>query len=372
MTEIERTLLDRAKAVLAGNIEFGDQYIWGQKRLIVPSRGPYLGGWNWDSAFHANTVSRWDPELAYEQVEVFLDQQCENGKLPDAIWGWDNTVFDRITKPPVFPWAFVRVYQRKPDKKRLERAYQAFVKNESFWTTLRKEGELFHYDCDALDDDWLKYSKYESGWDTSPRWDNGCRNLWPVDLNCFMVDFYKALAFMAEKLQLEAEATAWREKSKVLAEAINRVLWNEQQKIYLDYDYEKKQHSPVMSPACFMPLFVGIASADRAEALARHASDPNTFYPAIPTVSFDDKEYASADYWRGPTWLNTLYFTVKGLYDYGYRELALRIKDNILQWCADNEDTIYEYYDSKTGKGLGAEGFGWSSCFIIELICEIQ
>ena len=372
MTEKEQALIERAKAVIVGNIESGDQYVWKQKRLIVPSRGPYLGAWNWDSAFHANTVSRWDPELAYEQIEVFLDQQCEDGKFPDSIWGWDNTVFTCITKPPVFPWAFVRVYQRKPDQKRLERAYGAYVKNEHFWTTLRKEGDLFHYDCDVQSENWLKYCKYETGWDTSPRWDNGCSNIWPVDLNCFMVDFYKALAFMAEALHLNDEAAKWLQKGTKLAECINKTLWNEKQKIYLDYDYEHKQHSTVMSPACFMPLFVGIAPAERAEALAKHVSNPDTFYPAIPTVSFNDKAYDPADYWRGPTWLNTLYFTAKGLYDYGYRELALQIKEHILQWCSENEKTIYEYYDSKTGKGLGAEGFGWSSCFIIELIYEIQ
>jgi hypothetical protein len=40
----------------------------------------------------------------------------------------------------------------------------------------------------------------------------------------------------------------------------------------------------------------------------------------------------------------------------------------ILDWCAAQQDSIYEYYDSKPGKGLGAKQYGWSSAFIIEFI----
>ena len=40
----------------------------------------------------------------------------------------------------------------------------------------------------------------------------------------------------------------------------------------------------------------------------------------------------------------------------------------MLDMCFNEKSGIYEYYDSKTGKGLGAKQFSWSSAFIIEAI----
>jgi putative isomerase len=88
----------------------------------------------------------------------------------------------------------------------------------------------------------------------------------------------------------------------------------------------------------------------------------------MPTVSYNDPEYSATDYWRGPTWLNTAYYAVKGLKNYGFVELANAYKERILEMCAKEESGIYEYYNSKTGRGLGAYQFGWSAVFIQEFI----
>ena len=365
-------LQKRAIDTIQKNIEIGEHYIWGNKRCIVPSRGPYLGAWNWDSAFHANTVSRWDPELAYEQIEIFLDVQCDDGKLPDAIFGWDNTVFTRITKPPVMPWAFTNVYKRDPSNEKLIRAYDSFVRNEAFWVNKRCENGLFHYDCDVNDEDYVKYSAYESGWDTSVRFDGGAYKLWAVDLNCYMVMFYEAMIFMANELKKTDEVKIWKEKKDLLISLINEKLWDDVEKCYYDYDYTNGCFSKVLTPASFMPLYVGIATKERAEFLHQLATNEDKLYPGFPTVAYDHSAYDGNDYWRGPTWLNVAFFAAKGLYDYGYKETALKIKETILDICNNEKRSIFEYYNSKSGEGRGAEGFSWSSCFIIEFIEEIK
>lgn len=102
------------------------------------------------------------------------------------------------------------------------------------------------------------------------------------------------------------------------------------------------------------------------------AESESWFYPGIPTISYNHPRYRANKYWRGPCWLNTAYFTVRGLWNYGYRNLSESLTENLLNWCAQNEDSIYEYYDSKTGKGLGARDFGWSSVFILELLLKYE
>ena len=102
--------------------------------------------------------------------------------------------------------------------------------------------------------------------------------------------------------------------------------------------------------------------------MAKLAQDPKYFYKGIPTISYNNFWFRENFYWRGPCWLNTAYFAIRGLFDYGYKELALELTHNILNWCSNNSDHIYEYYNPITGKGLGAKDFGWSSTFIIEFV----
>jgi glycogen debranching enzyme len=117
-----------------------------------------------------------------------------------------------------------------------------------------------------------------------------------------------------------------------------------------------------------MPLFTGVASKERADAMAAVAADPKRMYPGLPTVSYDHPSYEGGEYWRGPAWLNTTYFAVEGLRSYGHRNLADRLRETIMGWCANGTDSLHEYYDSRTGTGCGAPHFGWTSAFLIELI----
>lgn len=90
----------------------------------------------------------------------------------------------------------------------------------------------------------------------------------------------------------------------------------------------------------------------------------------MPTVAYEDPQYESSRYWRGPTWLNTGYFAIKALKDAGFRDLAESMRQTLLDACARNEDHLYEYYDSKTGQGLGARQFGWTAAFVILFILD--
>jgi glycogen debranching enzyme len=380
----DRTLLLRAAKTLEGNILIpagGEVFPWSPYRGISPSAGHYNGVWDWDSAFHACTVARWDPDLAREQLKILLRFQDTSGRFPDAIYT-DGTHEMFLGKPPVWPWACMRIDQMQPDDGFLAQVYPRFKRCEAYWVLYCKGGgprhdkqdhdpePLFHYDAPARDEHKRCHdAKVGSGWDTSVRWDVGSYQLWTIDLNCYMVLVYRALAYMARRLNNETEASQWQAKESTLAESINQIMWNEKTGCYYDvFRLGWSRHTYIMTPASFMPLFIGIASAQQAERMAAIAQSRDKFYPGMPTVAYDHPEYISHSYWRGPTWLNVAWFACKGLKRYGCGDLADQIRQTILDWCARNEDSIYEYYDSRFGKGLGARNFGWSAAFIIEFI----
>ncbi len=364
-------VLRRATNTLIGNLIDSPDNAWGPYRGIVPSPRTYKGVWNWDSAFHALAVSRFDPDLAYEQFAIFFANQGDDGIFPDVI-RTDGSRMDTYSKPPVMAWAFARVYRRAPRPDLLPDAYAHFVKNEGFWANKRCDEKtgLFYYDALHVGDEWRKHQKWESGMDTSPRWDNGVDNLLAVDLNGFMVTFYDALADMADRLGKKDESDAWRQKRDALAQALDTTLWSDEAQSYLDRDRFTGQFSDVTSSVFFVPLFAGAASPEHAAAMAKRAADPKEYFPSMPSVAMNHPTFSAGDYWRGPVWLNYAWFAAQGLRAYGYDKLAADVRRWVLSTVHGDAKTIYEYYNPITREGLGAKEFGWSCAFCVEFICS--
>ena len=351
-------LLRRAQETLYANILDGQ---WRPLRGISPSPFRYRGVWNWDAAFHALALCRWDTELAREQVRIFLDHQLPSGGFIDVIWEKEGVV-DAFGKPPVLPWVCAIMDRRHPDLEYLKQVYPHFVANARFWERERggtAEG-LFHYGGTT--------PNCEAGWDDSVRWDGGCDNLWTIDLNCYMVMAYRSLAYLAGRQSLSEAESEWRAKADALGRRINEQLWDESAKAYEDRNRVTKGFSPVLTPASFMPLYVGIATPERAKAMHELARDPKKFFPGFPCVAYDNPNYRSQAYWRGPAWLNINYFALKGLKRYGFEQTAQAGREQMLAWCHQNQDHLWEYYDSKSGKGEGIHQYGWTAAFVIEFI----
>ena len=370
----ENRLLELSYTTLMNNVYGAEGYPWSPYRCISPARalpnvsGCFPGVWNWDSAFHAVGVSRWDTALAREALLGFMQFQKENGLFPDVMFE-NGTLVDTFSKPPVLGWACEIVYKRDKNLEFLKKVYPMLVKNERYWTEHRAVDGLLHYDAEDTDSkDYELHVRYESGWDNSVRWDKGIVSMWAIDLNCFMVMNYRALSYIAGELSLTKDAQKWSDKAIALSALINERLWDSQKHYYADADFKTHEISHVLSPASFMPLYIGIASEEQAKCMAELAE--TKFESKMPTVSFDDPAY-STDYWRGPTWLNVAYFAAKGLKNYGFA-VADDIKDSILAMCAKDKEHIYENYDAKVEKGQYCNHFSWICVFIIEFILNFD
>lgn len=365
LSERDMSLLERSFNTLIDNRYVDLKPLYNNRTFLSPNIKKFNGVWNWDSAFHALGCAYFDKELAIEQIEGFLDYIGEDGMLPDVLWtsgeiGWHSS------KPPVFPWAALEVSRRISDIGFLNRIYDKLVLNEKFWRTQRFDGKLFYYDTylHISEEKDLINAKYESGWDNSVRWDNGITNIYPVDLNCFMLMFYNSMYEISSLIK--KENSEWKVKSEELAKLIEETFWDEELCAYTDRDRFNGQFVKCLTPASFMPLFVRIASQERAKKMAEIAADRNKFNATMPTVSYDDKGFSN-DYWRGPLWLNTAYFAAKGLKNYNLA-VADEIKENVLNLVDFVKDGIYENYDTVNKVGLNVKDFSWSACFVMEFI----
>ena len=367
VSERDKTILDAAYEVLKRNTIHSKNAPWGDVPVVSPWSGPCAGIWNWDSAFHAMTVSRFDTPLAKSCIDAFTAFQLPFGMFPDVIHV-DGRICDNYGKPPVLPWATLIVFRRDGDRDFLRRNFDRYVKNASFWEENRCDRGLFYYSAQQHPEaeDYL-HPRWESGWDNSPRWDEfPIVDLFAIDLNCYMVLFYRAMAEMAEILGEKRQD--WDAKAKALAGRIEATLFDEARNTYADRNRKNGKFLMVLSPASFMPLYIGTASQERAAAMEALAADPKKFYPGMPTVTYDCPAF-SKDYWRGQTWLNVAFFAVKGLADYGFCKTAGEIREYILSMAYDNLPRgIFENYDSVNRRGLFNNSFSWSAAFLIEFI----
>jgi hypothetical protein len=104
-----------------------------------------------------------------------------------------------------------------------------------------------------------------------------------------------------------------------------------------------------------------------------HLLNPEQFWLPVPppSVSADEPSFSMKDhflglrrYWRGPTWVNSAWLVWLGLRRLGYRTEADELAQRIIATVA--REGLREYYHPRTGEGMGAHDFAWSS-----LVCEL-
>ena len=212
----------------------------------------------------------------------------------------------------------------------------------------------------------------ESGWDFSSRWLGGGRTLAtirttrivPVDLNSLLYGLERSIADNCRVLRDDPCTRRYTIAAQARATAIARHLWNSRG-YYADYDLDAGRVSNAQTAAMAFPLFVGIASRERARATTT-ALAPLVGEGGLRTTLID-----TGQQWDDPNgWAPLQWIAISGLERYGEAPLARRIAS---RWLA----TVTREYDASSKllekynvverlPGGGGEyplqdGFGWTN-----------
>ncbi len=232
----------------------------------------------------------------------------------------------------------------------------------------------------------------ESGHDTSYRLENRAAHLNTVDLNSLLYKYEIDIAETIEKLFDDAlpmedgsveRSAVWRKRARERRELMNRLLWNEAQGMYFDYDFVEKQQTGYQSATTFYPLWAKLASPEQAERLLKKALPLFEAPGGIVASTLASRGKITPErppkQWDYPNgWAPHQMLIWQGLLNYGYQAEAQRLTyrwlDMITRNAADYNGTIPEKYDvvNRTHKvfaeygNVGTEfdyitreGFGW-------------
>ena len=215
----------------------------------------------------------------------------------------------------------------------------------------------------------------ESGWDFSSRWFEDGRHLEtiqttsivPVDLNCLLYTLENTIAKAKNLAGDTNTANSFADKALLRKKAILKYCWNSEARFFCDYNFITGQQLNNITAAGLFPLFVNIATAEQAVAVAANTKNLLLKDGGIVTTTVH-----SGEQWDAPNgWAPLQWIAFTGLKNYGEYELANEIA---ARWLSLNEKVfretgkLMEKYnvedlDRPAGGGeyAGQDGFGWTN-----------
>jgi len=189
-----------------------------------------------------------------------------------------------------------------------------------------------------------------------------------IKSNKALINLYELIGGNEEKVM---QLQKWNKKSIA---SFNLKLFDKELGAYIHYDLRNEKPIRFISSSSFSPLYAGIPSKEQAEVLVNTMMQKFGGDEMYLCASFDptNEKFNPKKYWRGPVWINLNWMLYYGLQDYGFYDIAKRIKSDSLEIM--EKVGFYEYFDarkevySKNCKGYGGSNFSWSAALYLDLI----
>jgi len=383
-------------------------------RYVVPG-GRYRELYYWDSYFTMvglQTSGRHD--LVADMVENFAGLIDQYGHIPNG----SRSYYLSRSQPPYFA-AMVELQAEHDGQRALLRRLPQLEREYSFWmegaeglapgTAHRRvvrlaDGSVLNRYWDDLaiprDESYLEdvqtaqdsgrpapevyrdlRAAAESGWDFSSRWLADGKTLssirttdfLPVDLNSLMYQLERTIARACEAAQRPDCVKEMRAHAKARQATMLRLMWHGRVNAFVDYDWRNKRQSMRLTAATAHPLFVGLASRQQAQRVARTMREGLLAPHGLATTTED-----TGQQWDLPNgWAPLQWIAIEGLRKSGEHALAEKIAGD---WVAENARVYCEagklvekYNVRDAGAGAGGEypvqdGFGWTNAVLIKLL----
>ncbi|HEX3866832.1 MAG TPA: hypothetical protein VHV78_08775 [Gemmatimonadaceae bacterium] len=384
-------LLDRnwREGHAAGGLVFG---------YTCPDPVKYPDQFFWDSCFHALAWSQFDPRRAVRELRSLAATQSASGMIghttfwqgpvrPSRAFTYnllDRRAFQTATiQPPLLGSVWAQVAERAGDATFAEEGRAVITRLHGFLDRERADADgligILQPDETGLD----ATPAYDAalGWRSHPKpgflalqafnrrrgynyrrvvADGGFHAI-DVLMNTAWILGWEGLA------RLGAPGAAAR--AEELTAALVRRLYDRQQGTFFA---EGPAGEPlrVNTWAGLAPLAIDTLPADVGHRIVNeHLLNPSCYWLAypVPSTAACEPAFVPGDlrylwiprYWRGPTWLFSTWFIMRGLIRLGYHAEAAHLLDRTMALV--RRSGFREYFNPVTGEGMGARTFAVST-----------
>ena len=380
----------------------------------VPTNGLYPYQWNWDSAFAALGFASFNIDRAWTELETLMSAQWPNGMVPHIVfhqrddsyfpgpeeWGTGaDPASSGITQPPVAASVARMIYERNPEqgRARLDALFPKLLAWHGWFMKSRCESGAA-----AVTHPW------EAGRDNAPDWDDALANVDGSEVKPFnrrdlqhvdphmrptKADYEKYMALVEFGRNCgwdDGEVTARgpfrvadptttfillraNRDLLVIAEALGkpggeirnwiaaltdgaRALWNSDTGSFDSLNLRTGEHSGSLSSASFLCWYAGIDSGEMLEKFNRVSGSARF---GVPSYDPECRKFDRKRYWRGPAWAFMNLLIAKGLRDFGFGDLAGKVRSDTRSLIESGG--FAEYFDPTDGEPAGGGLFTWTA-----------
>ena len=351
---------------------------------VYPGGPYYKGQWIWDTMFVVDLLSIL-PDMEKIIRDIFQNywdfQDRWNEKMPEYAHDMVTVAIKTEPQPvrqfsqiPILAWGVERVYNRNGDTELLKQCLPRLERfHDWYWRERDVTGigmctvgaytgkiqharwETFDYECN-MDDLQLTAHPTRKG-PSEGKWYG---DILVTGNTSYLIMGERSLARLA-KIAGDQEMAA-RRKFRIdkAVKAMRDSMWDEKAGTFLSVQRDTMEKIPVATIGSWIPLTAGVPTKAMAKRMAEVLTTDSWQTPLpVPTVDRKDPRWKSSGFWRGDVWPSTNYQIARGLYDYGYKDLAAAIADKTVANAITNG--INEHYDSVSGKGIGIRDYCMSS-----------
>jgi alpha,alpha-trehalase len=185
--------------------------------------------------------------------------------------------------------------------------------------------------------------------------DGDIRKCNPVQTNAALVQYARALQWMALELNWPDEAHVWGLMADDRAEKMRSLNWDEEQGFFLEYQFEAEKRLPYRSLSAYWTMWAKVATKAQASRLVKNLR----WFEQAHGLTHTDRAYASPHpefswvQWGYPCgWPPDHMIVVEALDEYGFHEEAGRIALLYLKLILrenDRSQKFWEKYDVVQG-----------------------
>lgn len=354
---------------------------------LVPDYRHFREFFYWDSFFIFVGLLLFEDtkELCKGIIQNFTYEMKRFGRIPNS-----NAYFSLSrSQSPYFAlaiWEYLKKYPNEFNTKWVEHAVSmAEEEYTNYWLSTDKRyadhlmntGLSRYWDINCDSD---LFAVYESGWDTSSRFNDGCMNINPIDLNSQLHIYEKIFHWYYDTKKNRKKSAYWKKKMENRISLINTYCWDPKERIYFDYHFIKKKKTGFVSAASFYPFFAKIVNENIAKnALSRllEMLEREGGIISSQKVPLKASRLNQWDYPHG--WAPLQYIAHEALINYGFHKEAKRIREKWIAVCDywfQKDKCFYEKYNVvKIGKLTpcatpARPGFGWTNGIYLKFLLE--
>ncbi len=391
----------------------------------APAAGLYPYQWCWDSgpiALGWAAAERWDD--AWTEVRTLLSAQWSSGFVPHIIFWVDGADYfpgpevwatgqhvptSGITQPPLPISCAAQLFSADPDRERAHGALSALWPKLVAWLEWLARARTGPHDACVVVHPW------ETGMDNAPCWDapltvvpragnvhldrrdvaTVAAELRPTDRDyrhyLGIVDRLRDAGWDTER-QVEASPFAVEDVAftAIAARAASDLvdvagelgedpagltalaarwrsglatLWDDDAGWFRPHDLRAEVALGPLTAGGLVAVWSRAVDSARVDRMVARLDGWSENVLAVPTCDPSAHEFDPMRYWRGPVWVLVNWLVADGLAHAGPADRAEKLRSSTLALVA--ESGFSEYYDARTGAGIGGRAFSWSAALTL-------